>query len=139
MSPKRRHKNEFMDDEEPIEEEDLKDDEDEDEDEGLEEEETIDLEKAKKEEEDEEDDEEEEEDVLGDTVADIERRRIFQHEAEDLLENLTLDDVRDVLKENGLDTDLASRVKKLLAEVISEGEVSSMDEAWAEAFERIED
>lgn len=128
-----------MDDDEPIEDELEEEDDEEDEDDDLDDEETIDLDKAKKEEEDDDPDEDDEEEALGDSVADIERRRLFQHEAEDLMENLTLDDIREVLKENGVDTDLASRVKKLLVEIIGEGEAASMDEVWEEALERLED
>ena len=64
---------------------------------------------------------------------------MFQHEAEDFLESLTLDDVKEVLKENDLDVNMAHRLRKLLVEVINEGDVVSLDEVWKEALERLEE
>ncbi len=122
-----------MDDEETGDEEEDEDDDDED---------TIALDQAEEEEEDDDDvddDDDDDDDAIGESVEDIERRKLFQNEAEDILENLTLDDVKEVLKENDLEESLAPRLKKLLVEVINEGEVSSMDEAWEEAIERLEE
>lgn len=130
------------------EDEDLKDDDemdgkesDDDEDEDDDDEDTIDLDKAEEEEEDDDDvdDDDEDEEDSGKTVEQIERQKLFQAEAEDILESLTMDDVREVLKENDLEITLASKLKKLLVEVINEGEVVSMDEAWDEAIERLDE
>jgi hypothetical protein len=121
-----------MDDKETDDEDDEDDDDDED---------TIDLDKAEEEEEDDDDvddDDDDEEDTTK-SVEEIERQRLFQTEAEDVLESLTLDDVREVLKEIDLEESLAPKLKKLLVEVINEGEVVSMDEAWDEAIERLEE
>ncbi len=114
---------------------------DEDDEDSEDDEDTIDLDKAEEEEDDDDDvddDEDEEEDTVK-SVEQIERQRLFQTEAEDILESLTMDDVREVLKENDLEASLAPRLKKLLVEVINEGEVVSMDEAWEEAIERLDE
>ncbi len=120
-----------MDDKKPGDEDDDEEDDDDDED-------TIGLDEAEEEEEDDDDDEDEDEPV-GKSVEDIERRRLFQNESEELLENLTLEDVREVLRENDFEESLAPKLKKLLAEVINEGEVDNLDDAWDEALERLED
>lgn len=121
---------ELEDDEDEV--EDDEDDEDDDDDDD-----TIDLDQAEEEEKEDEDDDDDDED--GESVDTIERRRLFQNEAEDLLENMTLEEVREVLRENDLDESQAQRLRKLLAEVVDDGEVTSMDEAWAEALERLEE
>lgn len=139
MARKSRHE----DDDEMKEEDDRAgtnptDDEDEDDD-G---EDTIGLDEAEEEEEDDEDDEDDEEEgeeKAGLSVEELERKRLFQGEAEEILESLTLDEVKEVLVENDLSTSLAARLKKLLVEVIGEGEVTSMDDAWDEALERLEE
>jgi len=127
-----------MDDDE-IEDKAVKDDDDEDDDDD--DEDTIALDEAEEEEEDDDDvdDDDEDEEEAGKSVEEIERRRLFQGEAEEILENLTLEDVKEVLKENDLEEALASRLKKLVVEVINEGEVTSMDDAWDEAIERLEE
>ena len=102
-------------------------------------EDTIDLDKAEEEEDDDEDDDDEEEEFLGESVEDLERKRLFQTEGEEILEHLTMDDLREVLTENEMDTALASRLKKILSEVVLEGESISMDEVWEEALTRLED
>lgn len=139
MAGKRGHEedDEMMDDDEmddkEADDEDDEDDDDEDDD-------TIGLDEAEEEEDDDDDDDDEDdEDSAKDSVENTERRRLFQTESEDLLENLTMDDVREILKENDLDEALAPRLKKLLAEVISEGEVDNLDDAWDEALERLEE
>jgi len=115
-------------------EKDLKDDEEDDD------EDTIGLDEAEEEEEDDDDDEDDEdEEQKGASADDLERRRLFQGEAEEILENLTLEDVKEVLSENDMDLAMASRLKKLLTQVIAEGEVTSMDDAWDEALERLEE
>lgn len=146
LTPTRRktlaRKSGHEDDDEMIEDEEIEDDEDDDEDdddEDEDDEDTIDLDSAEEEEEDDDDDDDEDEKLLGNSVEDIERRKLFQTEAEEVLENMTLDDVKEVLKENDLDQNLAPRLKKLLAEVIGEGEMESMDDAWDEAIERLEE
>ncbi len=126
MSPKRRHEDDLNDDEESMEEED--DVEDEDEEEEDDEEETIGLDDAEDEEEDEDEDEDEKEE--GADTSDKDRKKLFQAEAEDFLENLTLDEVKEVLEENEMDEALAPRLKKLLIEVINEGDVDDLDDAW---------
>lgn len=131
---RKRGDDEVMDDDE-MEDEDL-DDEDEDDDED---DDTIDLDKAEEEEEDDDDVDDDDEDSEDDSAEGLERRRLFQHESEELLENLTMDDVREVLKENELDEALAPKLKKLLGEVINEGEVDNLDDAWDEALERLEE
>ncbi len=104
-------------------------------------EDTIDLDTAEDEEEDDDDvdDDEDDDDDDADSVDDIERRRLFQVEAEEILEHLTLDDVREVLSENEMDVNLAAKLKKFLTEVVREGEVDNMDDAWEEAMERLEE
>ena len=138
MARKRGHDEEPMDDDE-IEDKAVKDDDDEDDDDD--DEDTIALDEAEEEEEDDDDvdDDDEDEEEAGKSVEEIERRRLFQGEAEEILENLTLEDVKEVLKENDLEEALASRLKKLVVEVINEGEVTSMDDAWDEAIERLEE
>jgi hypothetical protein len=121
-----------MDDEESEEETDSDEEDDDDEDD------TIALDEAEEEEEEDDDEDEDEEDA-GESVEKIERRRLFQNESEELLENLTLEDVKEVLRENDLEEGLAPRLKKLLAEVINEGEVDNLDDAWDEALERLEE
>jgi hypothetical protein len=139
LSPKRRQEDEFKDDDE-LEDDDDDIEEEEDEDEEEDDDDTIDLDKAEKEEkDDDDDDDEDEEEGLKKSVEEIERQRLFQHEAEDVLENLTMDDVREILKEAELEESLAPRLKKLLVEVINEGDVVTMDEAWEEALERLEE
>ena len=119
------------DDEEESEDEDEEDDDDED---------TIDLDQAEEEEEDDDDsDDDDDDEDQAESVEDMERRRLFQNESEELLENLTLDDVREVLRENDMDENLAPKLKKLLADVINEGEVDNLDDAWDEALERLEE
>jgi hypothetical protein len=138
VTRKRRHK-----EEEELEEDDTpvrrKDDDD---DPNDNDEDIIDLDTAEEEEEDEDEDEEEDEEdeekiVL--SVDDIERRKIFQSEAEEILEHLVLDDLKEVLSENEMETSLAPRLRKFLVEVIHEGEVDNMDDAWEEALERLEE
>ena len=138
MPRKRRHEEDeetMEDDESPKgrksdddDEDDLEDDED-----------TIDLDTAEDEEEDEDEDEEDEEDKELVSVDDIERRKVFQSEAEEILEHLTLDDLKEVLSENELETSYAAKLRKFLVEVIHEGEVDNMDDAWEEALERLEE
>lgn len=140
MSPKRRHEEdeEMLDDDER----EKAVDEDEDEDDDDDDEDTIALDEAEEEEDDDDDvddDDDEDEKKTAESVEDIERKRLFQIEAEEILENMTLDDVKEVLKEYELEVGLASRLKKLLVEVINEGDVDSMDDAWDEAVERLED
>ena len=120
---------------------DDKETDDDDEDDDDDDEDTIDLDKAEEEEDDDDDvdDDDDDEEDKGKSVEQIERQKLFQAEAEDVLESLTMDDVREVLKENDLEVSLAPRLKKLLVEVINEGEVVSMDEAWEEAIERLEE
>jgi hypothetical protein len=128
---------EFVDDEETDDEEAEEEDEDEDSDED---EDTIDLDQAEEEEDDDDlDDDDDEDEAAGESADDLERRRLFREEAEEILENLTMDDVKEVLKENDQDASLAPRLKKLLVEVIEEGEMTSMDDAWDEALERLEE
>ena len=137
MARKRGHEEdeEMVDDDEMDDKETDDEDEDDDDDED-----TIDLDKAEEEEDDDDDvDDDDEEEEGTKSVEEIERQRLFQTEAEDFLESLTMDDVREVLKENDLEVSLANKLKKLLVEVINEGEVVSMDEAWEEAIERLED
>jgi hypothetical protein len=104
-------------------------------------EDTIDLDTAEEEEEDddeEEDDEDDEEKAVV-SVDDLERRKVFQSEAEEILEHLTLDDIKEVLSENEQETSLAPKLRKFLVEVIHEGEVENMDDAWEEALDRLEE
>ena len=129
----------WEDDENEMEEGAAEEEDDDEEDEG-DDEDTIDLDEAEAEEEDEDDsDEDEDDEIMGQSVEDVEKKRLFQNEAEDALEHLTLDDMREVLTENDMDTALAPKLKKLLAEVVSEGEAVSMDEAWEEALARLEE
>jgi len=111
----------------------LKDEEDDDEDD----EDTIGLDEAEEEEEDDDDDDEEDEE--DGSADDLERKRLFQGEAEEILENLTLEDVKEVLSENDLDVALAPKLKKILGQVVAEGEATSMDDAWDEALERLQE
>lgn len=140
MPRKRRHEeDEDMRDDDEMEEEDLDEEEDDEEDDD-DDEDTIDLDQAEEEEEDDKDvDDDDDEDATGESVEDMERRRLFQNESEELLENLTLEDVREVLRENDMAEDLAPKLKKLLVEVINEGEMTSLDDAWDEALERLEE
>jgi hypothetical protein len=133
------------------EDEDIKDDDemedkktvdDDDDDEDDDDEDVIDLDKAEEEEDDDDDvddDDDDDEADKGKSVEQIERQKLFQAEAEDVLESLTMDDVREVLKESDLEESLAPKLKKFLVEVINEGEVVSMDEAWEEAIERLDE
>jgi hypothetical protein len=114
-------------------EKDVADDEDDDDDED-----TIGLDEAEEEEEDDDDDDEDEEEK-GASADDLERRRLFQGEAEEVLENLTLEEVKEVLAENELDLGLASKLKKILGQVVAEGKLASMDDAWDEALERLQE
>lgn len=137
----RKHGNEeddeMMDDEEMDDEDADEEDEEEDDDED---DDTIDLDQAEEEEEDDDDvDDDDDDDDSKESVEDLERRRLFQNESEELLENLSLEDVREVLKDNDLDESLAPKLKKLLTEVIGEGEVDNLDDAWDEALERLEE
>ena len=139
MSRKRRHEEdkELRDDDE-MSEKDVKDEDgEEDDEEGGE---AVDLDSAEEEDEDDDDDDDDgEKGFVEETVEDIERRRLFQTEAEDVLENLTQADYVEVLKENEMDPKLALKLKKILAEVIREGEMDDMEEAWDEAIERLEE
>ena len=136
-SHREKEKKDWEEDENEV-EEDVAEEEDEDSEED-DDDDTIDLEEAEAEEEDEDDSEDEDDELIGESVEDIEKRRLFQNEGEEALEHLTLEDMREVLTENDMDTALAPRLKKLLAEVISEGESTSMDEAWEEALARLEE
>jgi len=88
---------------------------------------------------DDEDEAADSEEDIGKSVEDLEKKRLFMSEAEEAMENLTLDDIREVLKDNDMDPKMASRLKKLLSEVIEEGEVASMEEAWEEALDRLDE
>jgi len=102
--------------------------------------ETLGLDEAEEEEEKEDDDEEDdEEEFVKDTVATLETRRVFQHEAEEILDNLTLEDVQEVLRENEIEISHAGRLKRILAKVIEEGEMDNWEEAWEEAVDRLEE
>ncbi|HET9870530.1 MAG TPA: hypothetical protein VFR02_08555 [bacterium] len=116
--------------------EDLEDDFEDDDEDGDDEDDTIDLDSAEEEEEDDDDDEDDEED---DSVESIEARRLFQSEAEEILEHLTLDDVTEVLRENDLEVGDAPKLRRFLQEVVAEGEVTTMEEAWEEALTRLEE
>ncbi len=134
--PRKRHDEDEMDDEmddKPSKAE--KDDEDDDD------EDTIDLDSAEEEEDDDDDvdDDDDEDDDDDDSVETLERKRLFQAQAEEVLENLTMDDVKEVLRENEMDLSLAPKLKKALLEVVKECEVATMDEAWIEAVERLEE
>jgi hypothetical protein len=136
---KRRHEDdkELRDDDE-IPEKDVEKEKDDDEEDDEDDEDTIGLDKAEEEEDDDDDDDDGEKGFVAETVEEIERRRLFQTEAEDILENLTQADYVEVLKENEMDAKLAPKLKKILAEVIREGAMHDMDEAWDEAIERLE-
>jgi hypothetical protein len=134
---KSRHEDEELEDDKPAsgrkdDDDDLDDDDDED---------TIDLDTAEEEEEDEDDDDDEEDDEEAKVVSvdDLERRKVFQSEAEEILEHLTLEDIKEVLSENEQETSLAPKLRKFLVEVIHQGEVDNMDDAWEEALERLEE
>lgn len=137
MPRKSRHEDEELEDDKPAsgrkdDDDDLDDDDDED---------TIDLDTAEEEEEDEDDDDDEEDDEEAKVVSvdDLERRKVFQSEAEEILEHLTLEDIKEVLSENEQETSLAPKLRKFLVEVIHQGEVDNMDDAWEEALERLEE
>jgi hypothetical protein len=134
---KSRHEDEELEDDKPAsgrkdDDDDLDDDDDED---------TIDLDTAEEEEEDDDDDDDEEDDEEAKVVSvdDLERRKVFQSEAEEILEHLTLEDIKEVLSENEQETSLAPKLRKFLIEVIHQGEVDNMDDAWEEALERLEE
>jgi hypothetical protein len=133
---KSRHEDEELEDDKPAsgrkEEDDDEDDDDED---------TIDLDTAEEEEEDDddEDDDDDDEEAKVVSVDDLERRKVFQSEAEEILEHLTMDDIKEVLSENEQETSLAPKLRKFLVEVIHQGEVDNMDDAWEEALERLEE
>lgn len=138
MARKSRHEDdETIEDDAPTGGRKSDDDDEEDDDE----EDTIDLDTAEEEEEDEDDDEEDEDDEEKTAVSvdDLERRKVFQSEAEEILEHLTLDDIKEVLSENEQETSLAPKLRKFLVEVIHEGEVDNMDDAWEEALDRLEE
>ena len=135
MPRKSRHEDEELEDDKPAsgrkEEDDEEDDDDED---------TIDLDTAEEEEEDDDDDDEDDdEEAKVVSVDDLERRKVFQSEAEEILEHLTMDDIKEVLSENEQETSLAPKLRKFLVEVIHQGEVDNMDDAWEEALERLEE
>lgn len=93
-------------------------------------------------EEDEDEDEDEEEDggfLDEEEIEEMDACRIFQEEAQEILEHLTMDEVREVLKERGFDPEHGPRLRQLLREVIDQGEVSSWEEAWDAALEALED
>jgi hypothetical protein len=115
-----------------------KSDDDDDDDLDDDDEDTIDLDTAEEEEEDDDDEEDDEEKEVV-SVDDLERRKLFQTEAEEILEHLTLDDIKEVLSENEQETSLAPKLRKFLVEVIHEGEVENMDDAWEEALDRLEE
>ena len=104
-------------------------------------EDTIDLDSAEEEEEDDDDvdDEDEDDDAAAKTVEEIEARRLFQVEAEEIMEHLTLDDVKEVLQENDMDVSDAPKLKKILQDVVAHADVSTMEEAWEEALIRLEE
>jgi hypothetical protein len=136
---KRRHNEEEIKDDDEMEAK-LEDDDEDDEKEDDEDDDTIDLDQAEEEEDDDDDEEDDEtEEFIGETVEVIERRKLFQSEAEDILENLTLEDYKEVLKDKDLNPILAPKLKKFLVEVINKGEVTSMDEAWESALERLQE
>lgn len=118
-----------------------KSDDDDDDDLDDDDEDTIDLDTAEEEEEDDDDEEDDEDDEKKAVVSvdDLERRKVFQSEAEEILEHLTLDDIKEVLSENEQETSLAPKLRKFLVEVIHEGEVENMDDAWEEALDRLEE
>ena len=135
--PRKRNEDEMDDDEvddKPVKSDEDDDDEDDDDDD------TIDLDSAEEEEDDDDDvDDDDEDDEKDDSVETLERKRLFQAQAEEVLETLTMDDVKEVLKENDMDVSLAPKLKKALLEVVNESEVATMDEAWEEAVDRLEE
>jgi hypothetical protein len=102
-------------------------------------EDTVDLDEVEEDSDDEEEEGEAGEEGIGDSVEDLEKKRLFMNEAEEALDNLTLDDIREVLKDNDMDPKMAPRLKKLLLEVVEDGEVTSMEEAWEEALDRLDE
>lgn len=138
MPRKSRHENDELEDDQPA---SGRKDDDDDDDLDDDDEDTIDLDTAEEEEEDEDDDDDEEDDEEAKVVSvdDLERRKVFQSEAEEILEHLTIDDLKEVLSENEQETSLASKLRKFLVEVIHEGEVDNMDDAWEEALDRLEE
>jgi len=103
-------------------------------------EDTLGLDEAEEEEsEDEESDEDDDDEFVKDSVATLESRRLFQHEAEEILENLTLEDVQEVLKDNEIDVKHAARLKRLLGQVVDEGELDKWEDAWEEAIGRLQE
>ena len=102
-------------------------------------EEDDDDDEEEEEDEDDDDDEEDDEEAKVVSVDDLERRKVFQSEAEEILEHLTLEDIKEVLSENEQETSLAPKLRKFLVEVIHQGEVDNMDDAWEEALERLEE
>ena len=135
--PRKRHDEDEMDDED-VNDKPVKGEKDDDEDDD--DEDTIDLDSAEEEEDDDDDvDDDDDEEDKDDSVETLERKRLFQAQAEEVLETLTMDDVKEVLKENEMDVSLAPKLKKALLEVIKESEVATMDEAWVEAVERLEE
>ena len=141
MSPKRRNdEDDDLEDDGPVGRTPSRDDDDDDEDDD--EDDAISLDEAEDEEDDDDDvddDDDDDDEEDGNSVEVMERRKAFQHEAEEILEHLSMDDVKEVLKENELEATLAPKLKKQLVAVINEGEVESIDEAWTEALERLED
>ncbi len=139
MPRKSRHEeDEDMEDDEPAAKgRAAKDDDDDDDDED----DAISLDEAEEEEDDDDDDDDDEDDEEKAVVSveEMERRKVFQSEAEEIMEHLTLDDIKEVLEENELEISLAPKLRKHLVEVINEGEAVSMDEVWEEALERLED
>ena len=139
MPRKSRHEeDEDMEDDEPAKGRAPKDDDDDEDDDD----DAISLYEAEEEEDDDDDDEdddEEDEEKAVVSVEEMERRKVFQSEAEEIMEHLTLDDIKEVLEENELETSLATKLRKCLVQVINEGEAVSMDEVWEEALERLED
>lgn len=138
--PRKRHRSDDdLNDDNELESEGLqptRENEDDDEEDG--DEDTIDLEEAEEEEEAEAA-EDEDETLIKESVEDLEKKRLFLSEAEEALESLTLDEIREVLKDNEMDPKLASRLKKLLSEVVEEGEVTSMEDAWGAAIEKLDE
>ncbi len=137
--PRKRNEDEM--DDEDVEKVEADEEDDDDDDLDDDDEDTIDLDKAEEEEDDDDDvdDDDDEDEDAKDSVEEIERKRLFQAQAEEVLETLTMDDVKEVLKENEMDVNLASKLKKALLEVVNEGDVATMDEAWEEAIERLEE
>lgn len=90
-------------------------------------------------EEDEEDEDEDEDEDLEESVEELEQRRIFETEAEEILEHLTLNDYKEKLEEEEISSKYAGQLKRLLKQVIQDGAVLSMEDAWDEALERLQD